>query len=219
MDKVILLHGIGRTSRSLDRLEGFLQDSGYKTLSVTYPSRRNTLEELAQWLREIVLDAAFWADMTGGKVHFVGHSMGGLLTRYYLDRYRANVPPIKLGRVVMMGTPHQGSEIADLWHKTAPYKWFYGPAGQQLTTTAMKAVAIKPYYDLGMIAGTVSWPYPDSWFVLPDPSDGRVSVASTKIEGMRDHITVPATHTFIMDRHDVHHQVVAFLKNGAFIRK
>lgn len=218
MDKVVLLHGIGRTSRSLDRLEGVLQDEDYQTLSITYPSRRYTLEQLAEWLRDIVLDASFWND-ADGKIHFVGHSMGGLLTRYYLDRYRANVPPIKLGRVVMMGTPHQGSEVADFWHKAPPYKWFYGPAGQQLTTSVMGQVAKKPYYELGMIAGTLSWPYVDSWFVMPGENDGRVSVESTKIEGMKDHITVPATHTFIMDRPDVQRQVVAFLKSGSFIRK
>ena len=219
MDKVVLLHGIGRTSRSLDGLEGFLQDENYRTLSITYPSRRYTLEQLSQWLREIVLDASFWTDMTGGRVHFVGHSMGGLLIRYYLERYRANVPPIKLGRVVMLGTPHQGSEVADLWHKMALYKWFYGPAGQQLTTAAMNAVTIKPYYDLGMIAGNVSWPYPDAWLAMKEPNDGRVSVESTRIEGMKDHIIVPATHTYIMDRNDVHGQILSFLKDGNFTRK
>ena len=218
MDKVVLLHGIGRTSRSLDKLEGVLQDEGYQTLSITYPSRRYTLEQLAEWLRDIVLDADFWNE-ADGRIHFVGHSMGGLLARYYLDRYRPEVPRHKLGRVVMMGTPHHGSEVADFWHKTAPYKWFYGPAGQQLTTAAMGQVAKRPYYEVGMIAGTFHWPYVDSWFVIPGESDGRVSVESTKIEGMKDHITVPATHTFIMDRPDVQRQVVAFLKNGSFIRK
>ena len=217
MDKVILLHGIGRTSRSLDRLEGVLQDRRYSTLSVTYPSRRYKLEDLAAWLREIVLDESFWND-TEGKVHFIGHSMGGLLARYYLDLYRAQIPSRKLGRVVMMGTPHHGSEVADLWHKTGLYRRFYGPAGQQLTTQATKQLAMEPYYELGMIAGTFNFPYVDSWFVIPGESDGRVSVASTMIEGMKDHIKVPATHTFIMDRPDVHRQILAFLENGSFIR-
>ena len=217
MDKVVLLHGIGRTSRSLDQLEGALQDENYRTLSITYPSRRYDLDTLAAWLREIVLDAPFWDEATG-RIHFVGHSMGGLLTRYYLDRYRVEIPARKIGRMVMLGTPHQGSEVADFWHKKWPYQRYYCPAGQQLTTAAMGQVAKKPCYELGMIAGTLAWPYVDSWFLLPDESDGRVSVASTKIEGMKDHITVPATHTFIMNRPDVHRQVTAFLKNGSFIK-
>lgn len=218
MDKVVLLHGIGRTARSLDALEGALQDENYRTLSITYPSRRYDLDRLAAWLREIVLDAPFWDEATG-RIHFVGHSMGGLLTRYYLDRYRVEIPVRKIGRVVMLGTPHQGSEVADFWHKKWPYQRYYGPAGQQLTTAAMAQVAKKPYYELGMIAGTLSWPYVDSWFLLPDESDGRVRVASTKIEGMKDHICIPATHTFIMNRPDVHRQVAAFLKNGSFIKR
>ena len=218
MDKVVLLHGIGRTSRSLDKLEGVLQDEGYQTLSITYPSRRLTLEQLAEWLREVVIDAAFWNE-TSGYIHFVGHSMGGLLIRYYLDRYCPEIPRHKLGRVVMMGTPHQGSPVADFWHKWHWYKWFYGPAGQQLTTSAMPHVVKKPYYELGMIAGTLSWPYVDSWFLMPNDSDGRVSVESTKIEGMKDHFIVPATHTFIMDRPDVQRQIVSFLKSGSFTQK
>lgn len=218
MDKVVLLHGIGRTSRSLDRLEGALQDRDYDTLSITYPSRRLPLEDLAVWLREVALDSSFWDEATG-RIHFAAYSMGGLLTRYYLDRYRSEIPRHKLGRVVMMGTPHQGSAVADFWHRTWPYRRFYGPAGQQLTTQAMKQVTMRPYYELGVIAGTAGWPYADSWFLIPGESDGRVSVDSTKIEGMKDHVCVPATHTFIMNRPDVHMQVAAFLKNGAFIKR
>ncbi len=218
MDKVVLLHGIGRTSRSLDGLEGVLQDRDYNTLSITYPSRRLTIEDNAAWLREVVLDADFW---TAQKtlVHFVCHSMGGLVLRQYLNRYRDELPRHKLGRVVMMGTPFGGSAVADFWHKNPLYKWFYGPAGQQLTTAHLSQVPLRPYYELGCIAGTWGWVYVDAYPLFEGPHDGRVSVESTKIEGMKDHVSVPATHTCMMNNLEVQAQIFSFLKTGAFARR
>ncbi|MGB1077159.1 MAG: alpha/beta hydrolase, partial [Bdellovibrionales bacterium] len=127
------------------------------------------------------------------------------------------IPREKLGRVVMMGPPNKGSEVADLIHKLPPYEWYYGPTGQELTTQAREINTTKPYYDLGIIAGTKEWPYFVAAFVTPGKSDGRVTVENTKLEGMKDHITLPATHTFIMKKDNVHKQIIHFLKNGAFI--
>ena len=127
-DGVVLLHGIARTSRSFRKLQRAIEASGFATLNLGYDSRRKSLKALAE---DIHPQIERFADGVEGSIHFVGHSMGGLLTRVYLAKYR----PDRLGRVVMLGTPNGGSEIADRLRGFALYRAYFGPAGQQLTTT------------------------------------------------------------------------------------
>src|SRR6202007_2366572 len=122
-----LLHGIGSTSRSMRKLERSLQQAGLATLNLTYASRRKPLEVLAE---DIHPATAEFSEAIRGPLHFVGHSMGGLLARVYVAKYR----PSRLGRVVMLGTPNGGSEVADLLQRSLLYRSFCGPAGLQLTT-------------------------------------------------------------------------------------
>ena len=124
---VVLLHGIVRTSRSMNAMEKALKASGFATLNLGYGSRRKSLGRLASEIHPAILDFAGAID---GPIHFVGHSMGGLLARVYLATHR----PSRLGRVVMLGAPNQGSEVADLLRNLAIYRAIYGPAGQQLST-------------------------------------------------------------------------------------
>ena len=216
-ETVVLLHGIAKTSSSMKPVEKALRAAGYEVLSMTYPSTKKNMTGIIEGLREAPLNQGFWDKAE--KVHFVTHSMGGLVVQQYLNAYRGDLPAPKLGRVVMLAPPNGGSEVADLLHNLWPYQWYYGPAGQDLTTTSRQQAVVEPYYDLGIIAGTKEWMYIVAAFVVPGASDGRVSVEKTKMSGMKDHMTVPATHTFIMDRSDVHRQVLSFLKDGAFSRK
>ncbi len=214
-DGVLFLHGIGRSAAAMKSLEAYFQKQGYRTLSLTYPSRRKNLQDLAVWLHANPEWRSF-QDSFPGKYHFVTHSMGGLLVREYLHKYRAEVEREgRLGRVVMIGPPLKGSEIADAYHRLLPYKKFYGPAGQQLTTSYQKDQKHDIYYDLGSIAGTNSLLYPDS-FLIKGPNDGRVSVESTKVEGMKDHHVLHATHTFIINRKDTATAAHHFILHGTF---
>src|SRR5882757_5777960 len=166
-DGVILLHGISRTSRSLRKMEMVIQAAGFATLNIGYASRRNTLQQLAEDIHPAIQR---FADTTEGSIHFVGHSMGGLLTRVYLGRYR----PKRLGRVVMLGTPNGGSEIADRLKDFLPYRAWFGPAGQQLGTIrdAALGVILPPVdYPVGIIAGNRSID-PLASIFLPKPHDG-----------------------------------------------
>lgn len=213
-EKVVLLHGIARTGASMKSMETALQAAGYETVSITYPSTDKNLDEIAAYLRGGALSEEFWK--SAGRVHFVTHSMGGLVARRYLQNYRDVIPAERIGRVVMMAPPSQGSHVADLIHDLPPYDWYYGPAGQELTSAARAAADEPLYYETGIVAGEKEWPYIVAAFVVPGKSDGRVAVENTKIPGMKDHVVVPATHTFVMDRPDVQRQVVYFIKEGTF---
>src|SRR5262252_5946396 len=145
---VVLLHGIARTARSLRKLERSLQQEGFATLNLGYASRRKPLEVLAE---DIHPEVAAFTDACSGPIHFVTHSMGGLLARIYIARHR----PARLGRVVMLGTPNGGSEVADLLADLAIYRAVFGPAGLQLSTVPDPVLAAlpPPNYPVGIIAG------------------------------------------------------------------
>jgi pimeloyl-ACP methyl ester carboxylesterase len=208
---VVLLHGIARTSRSLRKVEKALQAWGFATLNLDYASRRKTLEALAA---DIHPDITAFANSIGGPLHFVAHSMGGLLTRVYVARHR----PAALGRVVMLGTPNGGSEVADLLKHLSLYRAFYGPAGQQLTTLQDDHLTSLPPLDyaVGIIAGISAIDPIASRFILPRPNDGRVSVQSSRLADMTDHMTVKASHTGLVRHRVAIDQTIAFLREGRF---
>ena len=212
-DGVVLLHGISRTTRSFRKMQTALEGSGFAILNQDYASRRKALEALAE---DIHPSIQRFADGIDGSVHFVGHSMGGLLARVYLARYR----PKRLGRVVMLGTPNSGSEIADRLKHIGVYRAWFGPAGQQLVTQRDAAVAamFPPVdYPVGIIAGNRSV-YPISSAFLPKPHDGRVSVENTKLDGMADHIVMETSHPWLVRNGPAIEQTIVFLRDGEFRR-
>ena len=210
---VVLLHGISRTARSFRKMQAALEAAGYATLNLDYASRRKALEGLAEDIHPSIQRFANGVD---GPVHFVCHSMGGLLARAYIASYR----PERLGRVVMLGTPNSGSEIADRLRHFGPYRAFFGPAGQQLGTlrdAALNALFPPVDYPVGIIAGNRSI-YPFASRFLPKPHDGRVSVANTKVQGMADHIVIPSSHPWLIRNNVAIAQTIAFLQDGKFGR-
>ncbi|WP_426442008.1 esterase/lipase family protein [Bradyrhizobium genosp. P] len=210
-DGVVLLHGISRTARSFRRMELALQAAGFATVNLDYESRRKALDVLVEDIHPAI---ELFAGGLQGSVHFVCHSMGGLLARAYLARHR----PPRLGRVVMLGTPNGGSEIADRLKNLAAYRAFLGPAGQQLGTrrdAATSAMLPAVDYAIGIIAGDRSV-YPITAMGLPRPHDGRVSVANTKLVGMTDHIVIRTSHPWLVRNAEAIAQTTAFLQDGRF---
>jgi pimeloyl-ACP methyl ester carboxylesterase len=210
-DGVVLLHGISRTARSFGKMETALVGAGFVTLNLGYASRRKPLAALAEDIRPAI---ERFAEGMDGSLHFVGHSMGGLLARVYLAKYR----PQRLGRVVMLGTPNAGSEIADGLKNFLPFRAWFGPAGQQLGTerdAATHALLPPIDYPVGIVAGNRSVDPLASVF-LPRPHDGRVSVANTKLDGMVDHVVVPTAHPFLPASAVSIAQTMAFLRDGTF---
>jgi pimeloyl-ACP methyl ester carboxylesterase len=207
-DGVVLLHGISRTSRSFRKMQASVEAAGYATLNVGYASRSKALEALAEDIHPAV---ERFAEGLDGCVHFVCHSMGGLLARIYVARHR----PKRLGRVVMLGTPNGGSEIADRLKHIGAYRAWFGPAGQQLGTQRDAAVAAMfPAVDYP-VGGNRSV-HPITSAFLPRPHDGRVSVENTRLDGMADHIIVETSHPWLVRNGPAIAQTIAFLRDGHF---
>lgn len=204
---VVLLHGIARTSASLRSLERALAATGFATVNVDYPSRSEPIAALAD---DIHPQVSRFAERDA-PLHFVAHSMGGLVARAYVAKYR----PAQLASVVMLGTPNGGSEVADLLSGSRLYRAFYGPAGLELTTA--RADAFPPVdYPVGVIAGSRFIDPVAGLLVLPKPNDGRVSVQSAMLSGMADHIVVKASHTGLPRHAAAIKQTIAFLRDGRF---
>ncbi|MGJ4994617.1 esterase/lipase family protein [Bradyrhizobium sp. HKCCYLS3077] len=208
---VVLLHGIAGRSLMLRPLEKRLQRAGFATLNLDYESRKKPLEELAEDIHPAISDFAHSLD---GPIHFVTHSMGGLLARVTIAHHR----PRRLGRVVMLGTPNGGSELADRLQNVGLYRAYFGPAGLQLVTTKSAALASLPPadYEIGVIAGSRFLDPISGLFLLPWPNDGRVSVESCKLAEMTDYTVIKASHMGLLVHPTSVRQTIAFLRDGQF---
>lgn len=213
---VILLHGLGRTHRSMDRIEAALRGAGFTTANINYPSQSHPIEALAV---TAVPEGLRRCRSRGAKtIHFVTHSMGGLVLRYYLS----SRPVEELGRVVMLSPPNQGSEIADALVGTAIYDRVNGPAGAQLVTgpEGIAAQLGPADFPLGIISGNEQTAI-DSIMAsrIPGPNDGKVAVERAKLEGMADFMVLPVNHTFMVNNEVVIAQTLQFLLHGAFLHE
>ena len=209
---VILLHGLARTAFSMQRMKRSLEGNGYLVANVDYPSRDHKIEVLAPLAIE---DGLQQCGENAGTiaVHFVTHSLGGILVRVYLaDNEIAN-----LGRVVMLAPPNQGSKAVDEMERIPGFDWLNGPAGYQLGK-GPESVPLQlgtPEFDFAVIAGNLTND-PITSALLDDPDDGKVSVSDTRLEGMRDFVVVPVSHAMIMQDRDVIRLVMNYLARGSF---
>jgi pimeloyl-ACP methyl ester carboxylesterase len=210
---VILIHGLGRTHRSMRQMESRLREEGYITVNLNYPSRSKTIEQIVVEHVPEALEQCRIND--ADKIHFVTHSMGGIIVRKTIKDNR----PELLGRVVMLSPPNKGSAVVDAMKDRWYFKWFNGPAGQQLTTApdSMPNTLGPVDYPVGIITGNDP-AFFDSLFItfIPEENDGKVAVTRTRLEGMSDFLVVPESHTYIMYSGLVQDETIHFLRYGTF---
>jgi len=204
---VVLLHGLGRTETSMSKIEDALQDAGYAVWNQGYASTTADIKVLGTQAIEPGVNYCAGYDA----VHFVTHSLGGILVRAYLQD-----KPFE-GRIVMISPPNQGSEIPDVLREIRLFQVLFGPAAQQLGTDPQSVpnTLDKIEGQIGVITGDSSV---DPWFswLIPGPDDGKVSVESARLGEMTDFLVVPYSHAFIMRRQPVIEQVLTFLATGKF---
>lgn len=210
-ETVIVLHGLSRTSRAMTNIVGSLQGEGFEVFNFGYPSTAFSIEKLVEShlapMVKVVVDGGV------SPIHFVTHSMGGILVRQLMKKHR----PPSVGRVVMLGPPNRGSELVDKLGRIPVFGWINGPAGHQLGTGPDSVPnRLGPVdFPLGIIAGTRTLSGVYGW-LIPGEHDGKVSVERAKIEGMTDFIKLPVNHTFMMNDRRVQRQAAYFLRNGRF---
>ena len=206
---VVLLHGLGRSNTAMWRLAGRLEDDGYDVYQVGYSSIKTTPDEMIETITEQINACCISTPRT---VHFVGHSLGGLLIRAYLSSHR----PPELGNTVLLGTPNNGSSVADQVADHALVEYLL-PVAIELGTDpdSFPNRLPPPDYPVGIIAGVVDSELRE--YFLPEPNDGIVPVESTRLEGMTDFIEIPSGHSMMRYDADVAKQTSYFLKHQRFL--
>ena len=209
-DHVVLLHGLCRSTSSMNKMEKALSAEGYVVHNLGYESRQHSIQKLATDTRKVIANKT----KDAAKVHFVTHSLGGILVR----QMQATNPLENIGRVVMLSPPNQGSEIVDKIGHWWLFEKVNGPAGRQLGTDK-KSIPnqLGPIdFECGVITGDRSINWINS-LMIHGSDDGKVSITRSRLEGISTHKVIHVTHPMIMKRRIVIDDVIEFLKNGHFI--
>lgn len=193
---VVLLHGLGRTRRSLARLDRALTRSGFATARLDYPSTRATIEEHAAQVADLLDHVP-----TPAALSFVGHSLGALVSRQlfaHQGTWRSCV-----ARVAMLAPPNQGASIASLLDGGGILRTVLGPSFAQIASGRGTDLPV-PDVPVAVFAGDA----------FGTSGDGLVEVEETRLPSAVEHHTIPAIHTFIMNRPEVIRGVVSFLRGA-----
>ncbi|MCC6929405.1 MAG: alpha/beta fold hydrolase [Gemmatimonadaceae bacterium] len=192
-ETVVLLHGLARSSGSMEHMARSLANAGYHVCNIDYPSREHDIATLA---RDYVAPRIAACAPADARVHFVTHSLGGIVVR----QLAASGAMPRIGRVVMLGPPNRGSEVVDALGDWRLFRMLNGPAGRELGTadTATPRRLGAASFPVGVIAGTrsVNWILS---LIIPGEDDGKVAVRNARLDGMRDFAVVSAAHPFLMN--------------------
>jgi pimeloyl-ACP methyl ester carboxylesterase len=203
-EHVILLHGLWMRAFTLVALRHRLEQAGFSVEVYDYASvLRGPEVGVENLLRRVRAAQA-------RRVHFVGHSLGGLIAMQALHRE----PGITRGRVVCLGTPLRGSAVARGLAKLPGGSLVIGKSLEILRRGLERWDGRQ---QVGAIAGRLPLGLGFAVGALTSPHDGTVSVAETELPGLTDHCIVPATHTGLLFSAEAAEQAIAFLRDGRFL--
>lgn len=208
----VLVHGLARSSASMNKLARALNEAGWHTANIDYPSREFPVASLAPAVFNAGIEAC--RQLGAKRIDGMGHSLGGILFRQFTQSETIE----KFGRFVMLGTPNHGSEVVDKLRDVPGFVALNGPAGLELGTDpdSVPNTLGDAVYDTAVIAGTSSINLVLSNF-LPNPDDGKVSVQSARLDGMCAMLTVPVSHPFLMKDDLVVSNAIEYLASGKFL--
>lgn len=224
---IVLIHGMARSQHAMQPLVPILEESGYNVLNINYPSTKYPLDTLVKDYVVPQITTHIKEKHYKGSISFVTHSLGGIILRY-IDHQQLLPSHVTIGTSVMLAPPNHGSEVVDKLGSLTPFYWVNGPVGRQLATKHARHPKLtsvptelnlfgQPSFMFGVIAGNKS--ADPAGLFLPDTPlghDGKVTVESTMLDGMADHITLPYSHTFLMSKKPVQNQIIHFLAHGQF---
>lgn len=214
--QIILLHGLGRSPRSMRKIELALKKQGYRVKNAGYNGISDNFEQI---LHQILEKIEPWID-PDKPVNFVGHSFGGILIRGIL----AKKHPWKFGRCVMLGTPNKGTSIASYVVSHGFLKYFTPNVTHELVPDSELIKNLpEPHIETGIIAGSKQYNpiIPVSWLYKKAtdnaPGDGVVEVSNTECRNMSDFILLPLHHSFMIWDSPLIKQIIHFLQYGCFV--
>ncbi|WP_261817163.1 alpha/beta fold hydrolase [Vibrio gallicus] len=222
--QVVLVHGLARSGESMQAMSNMIKKLGYQVCVVDYPtlvmSVETTLEKSAAQIEHCVTQFKLQPTQAHQlrEIHFVGHSLGGLMIRNYLGTHPNFVNSKMMGKVVFVGTPNHGSDVADFFAKF----WLLPLAGDTAKSLTSQPNSLpnslpKPNYEFGVIAGIHS--YPILKYMFNNENDGLVSVKSARLEGMQDFIEVDVKHDSLRSDPHVTQLITRYISHGQFLDK
>ena len=203
-ETIVLVHGLWMNGLEMTLLRHRLTQDGYHVERFKYNSMLVNPIDNAARLNQFV------SELNAKIIHFIGYSLGGIVIRHLFYRY----PDQKPGRVVTMSTPHKPSYSAYALAKFPPGKLILG---QSIINGLLgNAPPWSKTHDLGSIAGTLRLGLGMFISGLARPNDGAVAVDETRIDGMKDHVEIRASHFGLLLSEKAAKQILYFLKNGMF---
>ena len=192
-------------------IENTLEANGYRVQNISYPSTDYSIQTLSREYIAPKIDNTNCA-----KIHFIGHSMGGIITRHYLSENKLS----NLGNVILITTPNNGSELVASIENNPAFAWtLIGPATRELVPESKLLQALpSPDYNTGIITASKSINPVTSIFLLEGANDGTLTIESMKLRNTKDTINLETTHTMVLTHPDIGIQIESFLKNGEFIK-
>ncbi len=211
---IVVLHGYGKSSSSMQTIASSLEKNGYNVINVNYPSRKYNIQTIAEKYVKPQIVGCINARI---KVHFVGYSMGGIISRFIIENNKIR----NLGNVVLIAAPNKGSSISSIIKKNAFLARLFGPAVTDLAVDSLcvKSLHKHPNYPIGIITANSSHNPITSLFFLSGHDDGIVTAKSTIIDNAVDTTVINATHISIIYLEETSQQVLNFLKYQRFIKK